>query len=183
LRTGEYPDQNKQYKEIEISTLKGVLVELGLKTSLGTGLYSLIDSGFGYSQLLPILIRGLLASKDSSLIIEQPELHLNPAIQVRIANFLAAMATAGKQVIVETHSEHIVNSIRVLAAEDESGELSQISSIFYVDVKSQSGQIELHELSIKPDGTVPKWPRQFFGEAASLTGRLLKAQKRFRTYK
>jgi predicted ATPase len=177
LREGKEVTEDR-CDEIAVSNLKGVLMEFELKTVGGTNSYAMADSGFGYSQVLPILVRGLLAQPGDTLIIEQPELHLNPALQVRLADFLVAMTRAGKQVIIETHSEHIVNAIRVLTAEDESGELSSNCAIFFIDAEKDVPMI--HELSIKPDGTVPDWPYNFFGEAASLTGRLLRAQKRFR---
>ncbi len=88
------------------------------------------------------------------------------------------MIHTGKQVILETHSEHIVNAIRVFSAEDESDKLSRQCGIFYFSTKGE--QPVIHELSIKADGTVPEWPHEFFGEAASLTGRLLRAQKHLR---
>ena len=120
----------------------------------------------------------MLTDPGSTLIVEQPELHLNPAIQVRLADFISAMVRAGKQIIIETHSEHLVNAIRVIAAEDESGDLSSKCEIFFIDI--EDGVVKVSELSMKPDGTVPEWPHNFFGEAASLTGRLLRAQKRFK---
>lgn len=179
IRTGESPTEEILEEEFNIQATK-VLVELKIRSVLGNELHALVDSGFGYSQLFPILVRGLLADQGNTLIVEQPELHLNPAVQVRVAKFLVAMARAGKQVLIETHSEHVVNTIRVLTAEDESGELASMCGILYIDVDAESKRPIVHELSIKPDGTVPKWPQQFFGEAASLTGRLLRAQKRFR---
>ena len=177
LRTGKTPIERTE-REIEVSTLKGAIVEFEIKSVSGSGTHALTDSGFGYSQVIPILVRGLLASKESTFIVEQPELHLNPALHVRLANFFVSMIRAGKQIIVETHSEHIVNAIRVFAAEDEEGKLASKCAIYFIDAEDDTPTV--HELSIKPDGTVPKWPFHFFGEAASLAGRLLRAQKRTR---
>ena len=177
LRTGEELSCADTKEELKVSSLKHVLVELEVKSPVGTKVYPLADSGFGYSQVLPILVRGLLTPNNGTLILEQPELHLNPALQVRLATFLVHMARTGKQVIVETHSEHIVNSIRVLCAEDETGELANDSGIFFFDIVQ--GSPVVRELLIQSDGTVSEWPQNFFGEAASLTGRLLRAQKRF----
>jgi predicted ATPase len=175
LRTGQVIEIEGMRDEMEVSTTKGILVEFKVKTPSGVETHPLADSGFGYSQVLPIIVRGLLAPKGSTIIIEQPELHLNPALQVRLTEFFIAMLRLGKQIILETHSEHIVNSIRVFAAEDESNFISDHSSILYLDI--DRGQPVLNELSIKPDGTVPNWPISFFGEAISLSGRLLRAQK------
>jgi predicted ATPase len=176
LRTGEELAESQSDAEIVVSTTKEVLVEFRVKTVRGTELHSMVDSGFGYSQVLPILVRGLMASRGSTLIIEQPELHLNPALQVRLAEFFAAMIRAGKQLVIETHSEHIVNAIRVLSAEDESGELASKSCIFFLDTECDVPIVR--ELSVRADGTVPEWPLRFFGEAISLTSRLLRAQRR-----
>lgn len=179
LRVGAAPAEGVDCEEIQVHTQGDVVVQFEIKSVSGRDLHALMDSGFGYSQLLPILVRGLLADPGSTLIVEEPELHLNPALQVRLADFFAAMTYAGKQIIIETHSEHLVNAIRVLAAEDDLGVLASESAIFFIDV--ETGVPIVHELSIKPDGTVPDWPYCFFGEAASLTGRLLRAQKRFRS--
>jgi hypothetical protein len=177
LRTGEELSCADTIGELKVSALKNVFVELEVKSPARDKVYPLADSGFGYSQVLPILAHGLLTPVDGTLILEQPELHLNPALQVRLSNFLVHMARAGKQVVVETHSEHIVNSIRVLCAEDETGELAKDSVIFFLDIVQ--GSPVKRDLSIQSDGTVTEWPQDFFGEAASLTGRLLRAQKRF----
>lgn len=178
LRTGQIEEPLLKPDEIRVSKTKDVLVEFEVKAPAGTGLHSLADSGFGYSQILPILVRGLLATDGSTLIIEQPELHLNPALQIRLAEFLVSLVKTGRQVVLETHSEHIVNSIRVLAAEDESGDIASKAAIYFLEAKSQKPVV--HDLSIQKDGTVPGWPRQFFGEALSLTSRLLGAQRRKR---
>jgi predicted ATPase len=88
------------------------------------------------------------------------------------------MVCAGKQVLIETHSEHIVDAIRVLYVEDETGQLENKCRIFFIDTELDKPSVL--QLDIKKDGTVPDWPQHFFGEAASLTGRLLRAQKKFR---
>ena len=178
IRTGVPFAGESETQEIELPNIENVFLEFKLRSIRGSRSHALADSGFGYSQLLPILVRGLLASPGSTLIIEQPELHLNPSLQVRLAEFFLAMVRAKKQVIIETHSEHIVNALRVLIAEDESGELAKNCGIYFLDTESAIPQ--MHELSIGKDGTVPEWPKSFFGEAIELTGRLLRAQKRFR---
>ena len=177
LRTGNPPIERTE-SEIKVSTLKGAIVEFEIKSVSGIGNHALADSGFGYSQVIPILVRGLLASEGSTFIVEQPELHLNPALHVRLANFFVSMVRAGKQMIIETHSEHIVNAIRVFAAEDEEGKLASKCAIHYIDAEDDT--ITVHDLFIEPDSTVPKWPFHFFGEAASLAGRMLRAQKHTR---
>ncbi len=176
LRTGHEPSEDST--EIEVSAKSDLYVEVKIKSVTETHNYPLIDSGFGYSQVLPILVKGLLAKPGQTLVVEQPELHLNPALQVRLSDFLVAMVCAGKQVLIETHSEHIVDAIRVLYVEDETGQLENKCRIFFIDTERDKPSVL--PLDIQIDGSVPDWPQHFFGEAASLTGRLLRAQKKFR---
>lgn len=176
FRTGQFTDASNE--EIRVETAFNSMVRLYLKTPSGEGLYDLVDSGFGYSQLLPILVRVLNARRGSVILIEQPELHLNPALQVRLAEFFVAMIYTDKQILLETHSEHLVNAVRVLSAEDETGEIARNSRIYFIDADQRPPKV--HDLSIRPDGMVADWPPHFFGEAMGLSGRLLRAQKRFR---
>jgi len=174
LRTGEF-GYRQQDNELNVLPTKHVFVELSIRSAFGDELHALADSGVGYSQVLPILAQCLLAGVGSTTAIEQPELHLNPAVQVRLATFFARMAQAGKQVILETHSEHIVNAIRVLAAEDASGDLASDTRVYFVDTRGR--EIHVRDMAIGPDGSVDDWPEGFFGEALGLTGRLLRAQR------
>jgi predicted ATPase len=178
LRTGVERVTSGGDPEIAAVSTKGVVVELRLRATDGRESHALADSGFGYSQVMPILVRALMAKPDDTTIIEQPELHLNPALQVRLAEFLVAMVRAGKQVLIETHSEHIVDAIRVLAAEDSTKSLAGQVGIAFIDLAE--GRPVMRDLSIEPNGMVPDWPIGFFGEAADLTGRLLRAQRRLR---
>ncbi|NBO66035.1 MAG: hypothetical protein EBU88_14540 [Acidobacteria bacterium] len=178
LRTGNRAQGDESLNEIEALQTKSVLVEIKLVGPRSAGAHSIADSGFGYSQVLPILVSVLLSSPDETILIEQPELHLNPSLQVRLAEFFAAMIKTHRQIILESHSEHIVNAIRVLAAEDASGALAPLCKLYYID--SESSPLAVRSLDIEPNGNVPDWPASFFGEAASLVGRLLRAQRRFR---
>lgn len=172
LRTGRHLPKSQAKHELALETTKGVLVEVSLRSIAGDSSHALTDSGFGYSQVLPVLVKGLLAPEGSALIVEQPELHLNPGLQVRLAEFFVGMARCGKQVILETHSEHILNSMRVLAAESASPVSCQI---YFIDAAMERPRIL--PLSVADDGTVANWPPDFFGEASALRARLLQAQK------
>lgn len=113
--------------------------------------------GFGIIYTLPIVVAALVAPAGSLLIVENPEAHLHPAAQSRIGMFLGQAAASGIQVVIETHSDHVLNGIRrtvrkrVLPPE-------QVSMIFFTG----AGQIELPQ--IDDDGRINPWPDGFFDQ-------------------
>jgi hypothetical protein len=155
IRTGQCVNdcQSSVEPELLVKTHKGILVDIRIKSFNENGAYPMIDSGFGYSQLLPILVKGLLLPPNGTLLVEQPEVHLNPALQIRLTDFFVSMIKARKQVIIETHSEHIVNSLRAITAENDSQFLSNKSAIYYLSQKEQKSTII--ELGIQDNGMVP----------------------------
>lgn len=76
--------------------------------------------GFGITYALPILVSGLTVPEGGMLLVENPEAHLHAKAQSNMGYFLARMAAAGVRVIIETHSEHIVNGIRRMIVEGKS---------------------------------------------------------------
>lgn len=76
------------------------------------------NMGFGFSYALPVIVAGLLTRPGDLLIVENPEAHLHPGGQSKLGRFLARVAGAGAQVVVETHSDHVLNGMRLAVAED-----------------------------------------------------------------
>jgi hypothetical protein len=178
FRTGEISPKIVRKREINIGSYQDILVELNIRSQNGQETHALADSGFGYSQLLPILVRGLLLPGLASIAIEQPEAHLNPALQARLAEFLMAVATARKQVFIETHSEHIVNYLRARTAENPSLRIQGGCVVLYME-PTQTVPI-VHDLCIAVDGSIPAWPNSFFGDSSQLSARILRAQRQHR---
>jgi predicted ATPase len=90
--------------------------------------------GQGLSQLLPVIMQCLLAGPGNSLvIIEQPELHLHPKLESQLADFFLACARTGRQLFVETHSEHLINQLRFRIAEDASNETREMIQVLFAD--------------------------------------------------
>ena len=124
--------------------------------------------GVGVSQLLPVLVLCLLSKPGSMILLEQPELHLHPALQQRLADFLIAAARSGRQLIVETHSEYIVSRLRRRIAEDTSDEdeLLSMSKIVFAERDPQTGVTTYREVELSPFGRIEDWPRGFFDQAS-----------------
>jgi predicted ATPase len=122
------------------------------------------DVGVGYSQVLPLIAQAVL-SQDSLVCIEQPELHLHPAMQARLGDMFINQVLLGSnlQFLIETHSESLM--LRILRRIRESkGITPEHVQVLYVD-QPQSGQSIIHELEIHESGDfVTPWPHGFFDE-------------------
>lgn len=127
-----------------------------------TGFMSPCNFGFGISYVLPIVLSGLLAEKQGMLIIENPEAHLHPAGQSRIGYFLAMMAKAGVQIILETHSEHVINGIRIAALQLEMETEDICINYFSIDHEKGEHRVERIELNERMD--LLKWPDGFLDQ-------------------
>lgn len=93
---------------------------------------NIVDVGFGISQGLPVIISGLLLKNAETLLLEQPEIHLHPNMQMKMADFLITQAYNNKNLIVETHSDHIINRITRRVMEDKTGTLRKKIKIYFV---------------------------------------------------
>ncbi len=136
-------------------------VSLGLRTYADTDFLRPVHMGFGLTQVLPIVVAALSAGKDDILLIENPEVHLHPAGQALMGQFLADVARAGVQVIVETHSDHVLNGIRrsVKAAKLEP---EQVALHFFRSRNIDSAQVVSPQLD--RFGNVDAWPEGFFDQ-------------------
>jgi predicted ATPase len=121
--------------------------------------------GYGLSYSLPILVAGLLAKKGQILIIDSPEAHLHPTAQSNIGRFLAVIASAGVQVIVETHSDHVLNGVR--RAVFEKSISPDAIRIHFFSARPRSADDRAHVTSPKIDeaGNLSEWPPGFFDQA------------------
>lgn len=129
--------------------------------------------GVGVSQVLPILVLSFLAEIDSVLIFEQPELHLHPKVQTRLADFFVAMNTLGKQCIIETHSEYLINRLRYLVAKADNMKISKESIIYFVE--KEKGESIYRPITINKYGVIEDWPKGFFDESEAIASRILRA--------
>lgn len=117
--------------------------------------------GFGYSYILPIVVSGLIAQPGEILMVENPEAHLHPSAQSRLTHFLCKVAATGVQVFIESHSEHILNGLRVAAVkEDVPVKHSDIHVLYFQKQPEQP----VVQIPINPDGGIDQWPDGFFDQ-------------------
>ncbi|MFG6467525.1 AAA family ATPase [Roseateles sp. BYS87W] len=147
-----------------------------LKVYNGSGdVDAISDVGFGVSQILPILVQIAVMPDGSTLIIEQPELHLHPSVQTRLAEIVAIASLSGRRFLIETHSEHFVRGLQlaVAAAPDTDGHqgisTSDVSFIYVPDAPHPPLLLELNEWGEFEQ----EWPPGFFDEAYRLAMKLL----------
>ena len=135
--------------------------------------HDLTQLGVGVSQVLPILVAGLLAKRGETLLLEQPELHLNPRVQTRLTDFLIWLSDQGVQCIVETHSEHMINRLRRRRAEEETHSRREGPALYFVE--TDEGSSRYTRIEISEFGGVSSWPRGFFDESSEESRAILKA--------
>lgn len=136
------------------------------------------DVGFGVSQILPVLANCAMLPDGSTLLLEQPEIHLHPSAQAALANVLIdAIKRRHIQIIVESHSEHLLRRIQrriargVLEAED--------TALYFCHLENGTSAVE--ELEVDSCGNIRNWPKDFFGdemgELADMTVAAMERQK------
>lgn len=128
-----------------------------------------INMPYGASYILPIIVSCLskkISSQDknnnSLIIIENPEAHLHPSAQSKLGQFLAKIANSGIQIVIETHSDHIINGIRIAIKRELISNQNVIFNSFSKGTKL--GENDIEEILIDKNGKLNKWPKGFFDQ-------------------
>lgn len=117
--------------------------------------------GFGLTYVLPVVIACLTARPDAMILLENPEAHIHPQGQSAMARLTCAAAAAGAQLVVETHSDHILNGVRLTVKQ---GRLPADAVRLHYFQRQADGVIDIISPSIGPDGMLSHWPLGFFDE-------------------
>ena len=176
LNTGYYDEKNKpvkfsvkfeewvkqllgkQYRlkpKKEINGYKIVIEEVNNKLEL-----EVYQVGFGISQLLPILTLLLTSKENDVILIENPEIHLHPKLQAELVDLFIFALEANRKLIIETHSEHIVNRIRLRIKENNS--LREKINIYFFE---KDDICKYQEIAVDNNGNIDYWPKDFFDQA------------------
>ncbi len=146
------------YTDIDVVSLQYSFV-MGEQVS---NRYRSTNVGFGITYTLPVVVALLSASPGALVLLENPEAHLHPQGQVRMGELMARAASCGIQIVVESHSDHILNGVRVAVRE---GLLSpEQLRLYFLERTSQ--QMSSHVISPRVDhnGRIDQWPDGFFDE-------------------
>lgn len=132
--------------------------------------------GFGISYILPIIATGLTAKKDCYFVVENPEAHLHPSAQSKIGRFLAMVASSGVNVVIETHSDHLVNGIQIGVAEKKIK--NDGLTINYFSHTEKNIQPDVQPIYITDKGELSDWPSGFFDQTQIDFAELINLRKR-----
>lgn len=161
---------------------------------------SIMDVGYGVSQVLPVIaqlvfLQGRPKNIPSTVIVEQPELHLHPNSQAELAGLFAAAVRdrTKSRIIIETHSEHLIRGLQLLIADKSNANHLDVGQvrIYYVYGEDDAGESAGRENRVETEGSrieemkmdengqfIRKWPSGFFDKAYELTGQIIEAISR-----
>ena len=164
--------------KIESKRVNETAVELRvgrLRRSGTRDMVSIADVGVGVSQVLPVLVALRVAKPGQMVYIEQPEIHLHPKAQVALAEILADAANRDVQVVVETHSSHLLLAIQSLVAE---GKLDQRRVGLNWFRREDDGSSKITTANLDDRGAFGDWPEDFGDVELELESRYLSAARR-----
>lgn len=136
----------------------------GISYNLPSKAHRATNVGFGISYTLPIIVAVLASEPDTLILVENPEAHLHPRGQAKMGELLALAASCGVQLVIETHSDHVLNGIRLAV---HGGKLKpEDVQLNYFQRQEQQGQFFTTVVSprINRSGRIDKWPDGFFDE-------------------
>lgn len=168
--------------ELEPLDDRGTLYRVTVRRGPKSAPVLLTDVGFGVSQVLPVLVLLAYAQAGDTLILEQPEIHLHPAVQSGLADIILETAlTRNLQVILESHSEHLLTRLQRRIAESEFGHNVQVEPTdvaLYFCKQTEEGESSIDQLEIDLFGNIVNWPEEFFGDPLADRIAMLEARQR-----
>ena len=133
-----------------------------------------VNVGFGYSYLLPIVLTCMLAEKGSKIIVENPEAHLHPGAQSRLMDFMIKCAVnQNLQLLIETHSDHIINELRIAVKEKMIVNNKEASIIHFTRDSQEKTTPTCCKIAIDSNGNLSSYPTDFLEEWGEQMGKLI----------
>ena len=134
--------------------------------------------GYGLAQFLPVLVLCYYAPEGSTLILEQPGIHLHPLVQSQLADLLIEVVNERKlQILVESHSEHFLTRLQRRIAEEKIA--ADQTALYFCE--NENGTSKIKPLELDELGNITNWPKNFFGnvrgDLTKMTREQIKRQK------
>jgi predicted ATPase len=149
-------------------------IDIKFKQTADSPFSSFANLGVGVTQVFPIIVSGLVTEPGNILIVDEPEAHLHPRMQTRLADFFVNMALSGRQCLIETHSEYIIEQIRYRIAESPSKKsLENQVKIFFAE--KIDGISTFKDIKINKYAKLSEWPKGFFDESQDVIGKIMDA--------
>ena len=159
---------------LDTKMIPGRRVEV--KSLAATGTVNIVGEGFGTNALIQLLLQLISSQKGSTVLIEEPEIHLHPRAQADLAEVMAETAKAeDKQIIMTTHSEHLVERLLLLVAE---GSLSPDDLAIYSFSKDEKGACSASEIVVTENGQVEGGLTDFYANNLETLDRRVKSLRR-----
>ena len=148
---------------------------VSVKSLTASGAVNIVSEGFGTNALIQLLLQLITADRDATLLIEEPEIHLHPKAQAELAEVLAETAKdEDKQIIMTTHSEHLVERLLLLVAE---GTLTPDDLAIFSFSKDEKGECSASEIKVTESGQVEGGLTDFYANNLDTLDRRVKALK------
>jgi predicted ATPase len=161
LQVGFWLDKLFSGAKYEIKPIPSAnLLTFKISPDGGFEYFTTTNVGYGYSHVLPLLVAGLIAEPGEILIVENPEAHLHPHAQSMIAKFLTLVSLNDVQVIIESHSEHILNGLRIPVYNGVIPN-SHLNVLYF----ARENQKYFKKIFVNEKGGISDWPQDFFDQA------------------
>ncbi|MFZ1554051.1 MAG: DUF3696 domain-containing protein [Anaerolineae bacterium] len=149
--------------------------EVKVRQTAGSAEVLITDVGFGVSQVLPVLVLCYYAPEGSILLLEQPEIHLHPAVQAGLADvFVEVMKERRIQIILESHSEHLMRRLQRRIAEEQLR--PEQAALYFTTMVDGASRLE--RLQLDRFGNITNWPQDFFGDEFGELAAMAEAEMR-----
>lgn len=129
--------------------------------------------GFGISYVLPIVLALVTAEEGKIIVIENPESHIHPRGQAELGRLISLAASVGAQLFVETHSDHILNGIRV-AVKEKLVDNSKVNVMYFEKTTTDKEQFtKISQIKMDKNGTLSEYPKDFMDEWSNQLSKLI----------
>lgn len=159
---------------ISVKDIDKEYIKILIDSMDGTRGYKPANVGFGYSYILPIVVLPIIVDEGAKLFIENPEAHLHPGAQSRLMDYLISIAKEKKlQLFIETHSDHVINAVRIAVKNQQYDLLKDDVAFIHVDRDKQKSQPVIWQIGVDSDGNLSDYPHDFLEEWGNQMSKLI----------